>query len=275
MIRNLLAVAGLEFVSAARLKWVRLLTVAFATLAVAAAYSSGAAQDLSGADGFERTTMSLIPVVLLLVPLAALVLGVSGQTVESGHDAFLFGQPITRGTVLVARWLGEAAALTGAIGGGLALGGLLIAASNGFDGVLRFAFFIAASLSLGLVFLSIAATIAAFIDKRVTALGIATFAWFFFVLLYDGAALSLAGRLTGAFGGRVLFASVFANPADLIRIAMLSIAGTPNVLGASGEAWMRFLGGATAATVTCGGVLAAWTVGPLTIAVRAIGARDL
>ena len=275
MIHDLLAVAALEFVSAARLKWVRLLTVAFAALAVAAAYSSGAAQDLSGADGFARTTMSLIPVVLLLVPLAALVLGVSGQTVESGHDAFLFGQPIGRGTVLVARWLGEAAALAGAIGGGLGLGGALIATSNGIDGVPRFAFFIAASLSLALIFLSMAAAIAAFTDKRVTALSIATFAWFFFVLLYDGAALSLAGRLTGAFGGRVLFASVFANPADLIRVAMLSIAGTPNVLGAAGEAWMRFLGGATAATVTCAGVLAAWTAAPLAIAAHAMGTRDL
>jgi Cu-processing system permease protein len=275
MTLNLLAIARLEFVSAARLKWVRLLTAAFAALALAAAYSAGAAQELSGADGFARTTMSLIPVVLLLVPLAALVLGVSGQTVESGHDAFLFGQPIGRATVLVGRWLGEAAALAGAIGGGLGLGGVLIAISAGVDGGLRFAWFIVASVVLAIVFLSIAAAIAAFTDKRVTALSIGTFAWFFFVLLYDGAALSVAGRLTGAVGGRVLFASVFANPADLIRVAMLSVSGTPNVLGAAGEAWMRFLGGATAAALACAGVLAAWTIAPLAIAVRAIGTRDL
>jgi ABC-type transport system involved in multi-copper enzyme maturation permease subunit len=275
MTLNLLTIARLEFVSAARLKWVRLLTAAFATLALAAAYSAGAAQEVSGADGFARTTMSLIPVVLLLVPLAALVLGVSGQTVEPGHDAFLFGQPIGRATVLAGRWLGEAAALAGAIGGGLGLGGALIAISAGIDGALCFAFFIAASLVLAIVFLSIAAAIAAYTDRRVTALSIGTFAWFFFVLLYDGAALSLAGRLTGVLGGRVLFASVFANPADLIRVAMLSVAGTPNVLGAAGEAWMRFLGGATAAAAACAAVLAAWTVAPLAIAARAINARDL
>jgi Cu-processing system permease protein len=275
MTRNLLAIARLEFVSAARLKWVRLLTAAFATLAMAAAYSAGAAQELSGSDGFARTTMSLIPVVLLLVPLAALVLGVSGQTVESGHDAFLFGQPIGRATVLVGRWLGEVAALTGAIGGGLGVGGALVAVSTGIDGALRFAFFVAASLALAIIFLSIAAAIAAFTDKRVTALSIGIFAWFVFVLLYDGVALSLAGRLTGALGGRVLFASVFANPADLIRVAMLSVAGTPFVLGAAGEAWMRFLGGASAAALTCLGVLALWMVAPLAVAVRAIGMRDL
>ena len=51
---------------------------------------------------------------------------------------------------------------------------------------------------LATIFLSIAAAIAAATEKRVVALGVATFAWFFFVLLYDGAALSLAGWLTGS-----------------------------------------------------------------------------
>jgi hypothetical protein len=49
--------------------------------------------------------------------------------------------------------------------------------------------------------------------------------------------LSLAGHLTGAAGGRLLFGSVFGNPADLIRDAMLLVAGTSNALGAAGEAW--------------------------------------
>jgi len=275
MTKNLLAIARLEFVGAARLKWLRLLTAAFATLALAAAYSAGAAQELSGVDGFARTTMSLIPVVLLLVPLAALVLGVSGQTVESGHDAFLFAQPIGRSTVLVGRWLGEAAALSGAIGAGLGLGGVLIAISAGVDGAPRFVFFIAASIVLAIVFLSIAAAIAAYTDRRVTALSIGTFAWFFFVLLYDGAALSLAGWLTGSLGGRILFGSVFGNPTDLIRVVALSVSGTPNVLGAAGDAWVRFLGGATGAAVAAAVGLVVWLIAPLFVGVRLISSRDL
>jgi len=76
-------------------------------------------------------------------------------------------------------------------------------------------------------------------------------------------------------GGRLLFASVFGNPVDAVRVAMLSVSGTPNVLGAAGEAWFRFLGGTTRAAVTCAGALALWTAAPLAIAVRGIGARDL
>ena len=65
---QLLTIARLEWTAAIRLKWLRMLTAAFALLAVAAAYSAGAANDLSGADGFARTSMALIPVVLILVP---------------------------------------------------------------------------------------------------------------------------------------------------------------------------------------------------------------
>jgi ABC-type transport system involved in multi-copper enzyme maturation permease subunit len=81
---NLWTIAQLELTAAVRLRWIRLLTAAFALLAAAAAYSAGAANEVSGAEGFARTTMALVPVALALVPLAALILGVSGQASEPG-----------------------------------------------------------------------------------------------------------------------------------------------------------------------------------------------
>jgi hypothetical protein len=112
-------------------------------------------------------------------------------------------------------------------------------------------------------------------DKRAAALGFATFAWFVFVLLYDGIALSASRWLTGAAGGRVLFASVFANPTDLVRIVALTWAGTPNVLGAAGDSWMRFLGGPAQTAAVATGALLVWTLAPLGAAVHLIRARDL
>jgi Cu-processing system permease protein len=275
MTAHLLTIARLEFVAAARLKWIRLLTAAFALLAAAAAYSAAAATELSGADGFARTTMALVPVVMILVPLAALVLGVSGQAAEPGSEPFLFGQPVSRATVVIGRWMGESAALAGAIVVGLGVGGGVVALGSGVDGLPRFAVFVLAAVVLAVIFLSIAAAIASATDKRVAALGAGTFAWFFFVLLYDGAALSLAGWISGSLGGRVLFGSVFGNPADLIRVVTLSIAGTPNVLGAAGDAWIRFLGGTTTATVAAMSALTAWMLAPLAVGVRLMSRRDL
>lgn len=275
MTANLFTIARLELVGTARLKWVRLLAAAFGLLAVAAAYSAGAANELSGPDGFARTTMALVPVALILVPLAALVLGVSGQAAEPGSEPFLFGQPVGRATVLVGRWLGQSAALAGAIVTGFGAGGVYLALTIGVEGLRQYAFFVFACVLLASIFASIAAAIASATEKRATALGLATFAWFFFVLLYDGAALSLAGWLTGSAGGRVLFGSIFGNPADLIRIVVLSVSGTPRVLGAAGDAWLRFLGGTTRATAFLVGALAAWTIVPLAVGARVIRARDL
>jgi Cu-processing system permease protein len=275
MMVHVWTIAHLELTAAARLRWIRLLTVAFALLAAAAAYSAGAANEVSGADGFARTTMALVPVVLILVPLSALILGVSGQASEPGSEPFLFGQPVSRATVLVGRWLGESVALGSAIVIGLGIGGAIVACGSGADGLWRFMFFVIASVVLATIFLSIAAAIAAATERRVVALGVATFAWFFFVLLYDGAALSLAGWLTGSLGGRILFGSVFGNPADLIRVVTLSVSGTPNVLGAAGDAWLRFLGGTTGAAVLAVVALAVWTLAPLLVGVRLIDARDL
>lgn len=272
---NLLTIARLECIGAARLRWIRLLTAAFALLAIGAAYAAGSASELTGADGFARTTMTLVPVALILIPLAAVVLGVSGQAVEPGADSFLFGQPVGRATVLIARWAGELAALAAAIAAGFGIGAVIIATSAGTAGLLSFAFFVGASVVLAAIFLSIAAAVAASTDKRMTALAVATFMWFVFVLLYDAVALSAVTSLTGAWGGRVLFVSVFGNPADLVRIAMLRVAGTSNVLGASGEAWIRFLGGDLRAAVVTGIVLTAWVTAPLAVGVAALQRRDV
>jgi len=271
----LLAIATLELTAVARLKWIRLLTAAFALLAAAAAYSAAAANDVSGADSFARTTMALVPVVLVLAPLAALILAVSGQTSEAGSEAFLFGQPIGRATILVGRWLGQSAALGGAVAAGLGLGALVVAAGNGSDGLLPFVCFVLMTIVLAVIFLAIGAAIAAVSDTRLVALGAATFAWFFFVLLYDGAALSFAGWITGTLGGRVLFGSVFGNPVDLIRVIALSVSGTPNVLGAAGDAWVRFVGGSAFAPIVAGSALLGWLVAPLGAAVAVINRRDL
>lgn len=271
----LATIARLELTAAARLNWIRLLTAAFALLAAAAAYAAGAADELSGADGFARTTMALVPVVLILVPMAALILGVSGQAAEAGEQPFLFGQPVTRAAVVIGRWLGESVALGGAIAAGLGVGGIVVAFGNGLSGAGGFVMFVVASVALAIIFLSIAAALAAATDNRLVALGAGTFAWFFFVLLYDGAVLSLAAWASGALGGRVLFVSVFGNPADLIRVVTLSFAGTPNVLGAAGDAWLRFLGGTPTAAAAAIGAIVLWTIAPLALGVRLIGRRDL
>lgn len=273
--KSLWTIAQMEFSAVSRQRWVRLFAVAFTVLTVATSYASGALQEISGADGFERTTVALVPLVLALAPLAALLVGVSGQGEDSGSESFLFAQPVTRFEVVFGRWLGEAAALTAALAAGFGAGALLISAGTGPAGLPRFAFFFVVSGFLAGAFLSIAALVTAAVRRRQTALGLAAFAWFVAVLLYDGLAISAAGWLTGRTGARVLFLSVFGNPADLARVLALTVSGTPHVLGAAGDSWMRFLGGPGAAGALSGAVLLAWLALPLAAARLVLARRDL
>jgi Cu-processing system permease protein len=268
-------IARLEFSAAIRQRWVRLFALTFALLSVAIAASAGAAAELSGPEGFSRTSVSLVPLVLLLVPLAALLLGVTGHAGEPGSEAYLFAQPVHRGEVLLGRWIGQFAAMSGAIVVGLGAGGAFLAASAGPEGIERFLFLIAASVVLGAVFLSLAAAIAVSSRGRATALGLSAFVWFLSALLYDGIALGAAGWAPGRTGARVLFVSVFGNPADLARVLTLQTAGTPHVLGAAGEAWNRFLGGPLPALLLSSVALLGWSVLPLAAARRSLRRRDL
>jgi ABC-type transport system involved in multi-copper enzyme maturation permease subunit len=124
--------------------------------------------------------------------------------------------------VLLGRWIGESAALAGAIVVGCATGAVIVAFSSGTGGLLRFVFFVAASIALGTIFLSMAAAIASATDKRVTALGVGTFVWFFFVLLYDAGALSaLAG--SQAQSGAPALRIGLPESSRPVRIAILSV----------------------------------------------------
>jgi Cu-processing system permease protein len=151
----------------------------------------------------------------------------------------------------------------------------VIALGTGVGDIGRFVIFAGATFALALAFLAIAALVSALVERRVAALAIGTFIWFFFVLLFDAVVLAAAIWLTGRAGARLLMLSVFANPADLMRVLTLSLAGTPHLLGAAGESWNRFLGGpAGASALACAG-LAAWAFVPLAAARLAIARRDL
>jgi Cu-processing system permease protein len=268
-------IARLEFSAATRQRWVRFFALAFALISIVVAWSAGAAEELSAPEGFAATTVALIPIVLLLVPLLALLLGVSGHAGEPGSEPFLFAQPVTRREVLIGKWLGQVAALAAALGVGLFSGGAFLAASVGLAGIERFLFLVAACVVLGAAFLSIAAALVAAAGKRTTALGLAAFVWFLFALLYDGVALGVAGWVPGRVGARILFGSVFGNPSDLVRVLTLSVAGTPHVLGAAGEAWSRFLGGAVSASLLSTAALLVWAAAPLGAARFWLDRRDL
>jgi Cu-processing system permease protein len=264
----------MEFLASGRLWWIRLLTVAYALLAVAMAYSSGVIGDTNADESFARLTVAVLPLALTLVPLAALLIGVTAAATDEA-TGFLLSQPVSRLQHLAGTWAGQAAALSLSIVAGFGTGGAIVSILSGASDVTRLAVLIAACVVAALAFLSIATLIVAAVPRRNAAMGIAAFVWFVAVIFYDAAMLSIALWASGVTGARVLFVSVFGNVVDLVRVLTLLLAGTPHVLGAAGESWLRALGGADAASALSTFALLAWIFVPLAVAVRIRSTRDV
>ncbi|RPI57621.1 MAG: hypothetical protein EHM55_01160 [Acidobacteria bacterium] len=274
MSTHLVTIARMEFTAAARLWWIRLFTTAYAMVTIAMAYASGVIGEADSSEGFARLTVAVLPLALMLVPLASLLIGTSGAP-EGGETAFLLAQPVTRRQLALGCWIGQAAAVSTTLVIGLGTGGAVVAAISGASDITRLAALVGACVLAGLAFLSIGSLLASAVPRRSAAMGAAAFIWFVAVILYDAAMLGLALLMPGTAGAQVLFVSVFANALDLVRVLTLILAGTPHVLGAAGESWLRALGGPTAAMAMSSTALAAWIVVPLALATRIHSVRDL
>lgn len=269
-----MTIARMEFTATGRVWWIRLLTVAYALMSVAMAYASGVVGETERSEAFARLTVAVLPLALTLVPLAALLIGVTGAATDDA-TGFLLSQPVSRRQHLVGTWLGQAAALSFSVIAGFGTGGAIVSLVTGANDFARFGVLVAACLVAAIAFLSIAALIVAAVSRRSAAMGIAAFVWFSAVILYDAAMLSIAVWASGTNGARVLFVSVFGNVVDLVRVLTLLLAGTPHVLGAAGESWLRALGGPQVASALSAFSLLAWIFFPLAIAARIHESRDL
>ncbi len=250
-------VAAKEFRDRIRNRWVLAVTFVFTAFALVIAYFGAAQQGAVGFRGIEVTIASLASLVIYLVPLIALILGfdaIVGER-ERGSLDLLLSMPLTRFELLVGKFAGLAAALACSTVAGFGVVGVLLGFRLSPQAWFHYAGFIASSVLLGLVFLSLAVTLSVFASDRARASGGAIALWFFFVLVYD---LLLLGTLV-ATGGAVAADAfpylLLLNPADIFRIlnifgvedvrTMYGLAtvfpsrlANPGVLGAAMAAWI-------------------------------------
>jgi Cu-processing system permease protein len=270
----LTTIARMEFTANSRVRWIRLLTLAYALMTIAMAYASGVIGETDPGEAFARLTVAVLPLALTLVPLAALLVGVTGAATDDATN-FVLAQPVSRLQHLTGTWLGQAAALSLSVVAGFGTGGAVVSVASGARDIGNLVILVVAGVIVALAFLSMATLVVAAVSRRNAAMGIAAFIWFAAVILYDAAMLSLAVWASGPGGARVLFVSVFGNVVDLVRVPTLLAAGTPHILGAAGESWLRALGGAQAAGFTSAAALIAWIVIPLAVAARIHESRDV
>ncbi len=217
----------------------------------------------------------MLNLVLYLVPLVSLAMGTLSFTGDKAIVELLFAQPVSRLEVLLGKLAGLFSSLSISMMAGFLAAGSLILSFNGTDGLLAYASFVLLSLVLALIFLCLAAAIAAANRRTSKAFGVSLFLWFFFVLFYDLLALGTTVLLSGQSSNYFLFASLFGNPVDMVRVATLIILDNVTIFGAAGAALLRFLGGPVASLILLVGGLGLWIAAPLRVAQILIQRQDI
>jgi len=266
-----------ELVLAVRSRFLVIFAVVFATLALLVASSGYVLTGGNGMQDFARTAASLVELVLLLVPLAALVTGVTALTPDAGSAELLYSQPVARHSILLGKIVGLALALVAAEAIGFGASGFVLFARTGSGGLGAFAGIAAASVLLTILFLCLAAAITGGGASRSRArnLAIALVVWLAGVVLFDVAALGVASLLPSGAASRVLMVAAVANPIDAVRTGtLMAIEGTTAFGGAS-LAFLRFTHGAIGAACWLAASVLFWTFASLAVGVRRLERTDI
>lgn len=271
----ILTIAGQETRINIRNRWTLLFATVFGLLALVISYFGMAAEGYAGFQGFVRTTVSLLSLVLYLVPLVALTMATLSFTGDRGAIELLFSQPVARREILLGKVVGLFGSMLTAMLFGFGIAGTVIASQVGTEGLLRFLSFTGITLLLALAFLSLGSLLAIIGVTRARAFGLALFVWFFLVLFYDLLVIGAGFLLKERAANMLIFLSLFGNPVDLARVAGLITAGDATMFGAAGAALLKFLGGVVLSEAALLTALLAWTVGPITLAGWILRHRDL
>lgn len=262
--RQILTLAAKELRDRLRNRWVLAVALVFAVFSLVIAYAGGAQQGAVGLRSLEFTIASLVSLVIYLVPLIALLLGfdaIVGER-ERGSLDLLLALPITRGELLLGKYLGLAAALALAMLAGLALVGGVLWRQFGAAGLYHYGGFVLSALLLGLAFLSLAMALSVLARDRTRASGLAIVLWFFFVLVFDLLLLGALVTTGGQYGGEAFPYLLLLNPADVFRI--LNVFSIDDMRGLHGLT--SIVPPALANVWLMGAAMLGWIVAPLGLA---------
>lgn len=270
--RRVWVVAREEYRRALETRWLFAFTAVFAALVLGLSYFGLAQSREVGFQGFARVTLSLMNLVLLIVPLVALLLGVT--SIAGGETLpLLLAQPVTRGEVLAGKYLGLGLALGAAQALGFGGGGVAIALQAGADQLPGFVALTGLALVLGWLHLAAGLCIAARFPDRLRATSVALLLWLILVIAYDLVVLGATTMLSGLPLESVLFPALLLNPVDLARVLVTLAVGSGALFGPTSAVLAKMFGAKLGIGLGLA-VLGVETAVPLAIAARIFRRRD-
>jgi len=265
MIARIAAVTAIELRIAVRNRWVAVASALMVLFSLALTFAGSAPTGALGVDLLTVSVASMTTLSVYLVPLLALLLAfdaIAGE-VERGGMALILTYPVTRGELLMGKFVAHIAALALAIAIGFGMSGLSAWAAGGAGShsLVALARLTGSAVVLGATFLAIGYALSALARSPGAAAGLAISVWVVFVVLYD---LGLLGALVydsdGTFARRIFPWLLALNPADAFRL--FNLAGSDQLALATG-----LTGAATAIPAWAAAVsLGVWPVAAMVLA---------
>ncbi|MCK6545471.1 ABC transporter permease [Myxococcota bacterium] len=243
-----------------------LAAVGFFVLSLALAWLGLSGAERTGMAGFDRTTASLLNLVLLFVPLVTLTLGGLGLAgeIEDGSLGMLLSQPLSRGEVYAGKYLGSLVAVAAAVAVGFGTTGIIVGLATGGGDVAKFIALVGSTMLLAASTLAIGTALSAALTSRARVMGAAFSAWLLLVYLSDLGTIGLviARELTP---GKV-FALALLNPVEQARVlGTITLSERLDILGPAGLAALDLFGRSgvvlVAAAALCASACAALGLG--------------
>jgi len=266
------ALLRFEWAAARKGRTAPLFAAGFAVASVAIALVGLSASGALAVQGFARTSISLLQLILWVVPLLALLIGAAAGD-ECYELEYIAALPLTRFEIVFSRWIAWLGALGAALCIGLGAAGVVIGVFAGMADGWRYLGLVALALLLLSAALAIGMAIGVWARDRGRALAFAIVAWCVLVVGVDLLAIGLLAILPAGAPSWPVSLLLLLDPIDLARVLGLGLFSANEIAGPTGAALRAVMGGWGSLLLSAG--LVAWTALPLAIATRTFRRRDL
>jgi Cu-processing system permease protein len=236
-------VAKRELRESMRSRWFVLAAAGFFVLSLALAWLGLSGAERTGMAGFDRTTASLLNLVLLFVPLVTLTLGGLGLAgeIEDGSLGLLLSQPLSRSEVYAGKYVGSLVAVAAAIAVGFGATGIIVGLAAGSGDVMKFIALVGSTMLLAAATLAIGTALSAALASRARVMGAAFSAWLLLVYLSDLGTIGLV--LARELAPGKVFALALLNPVEQARVlGTITLSDRLDILGPAGLAALDLYG---------------------------------
>jgi ABC-2 family transporter len=266
------ALFAFELSAAYRGRTTLLFAIGFAVASVGVALVGLAPGGVVAVQGFTRTSVSLLQLVLWAVPLLGLATGALGGA--ECHDLeFVAALPVPRKQIVFARWAAWTVVLGLCLVLGFGVAGVVIGMFAGTADGVRYVGLVGIAVLLAAASLAVGTWIGVAAGSRARAVAVAVVVWFVLAVGVDLLAIAILAILSPREAGWGLSLLLLADPVDSARALGLGLFQADAIAGPTGAALKRVLGGWGMWALVSG--LAAWTVIPLALAGKRFADSDL